>query len=108
MKNHSHRLASAVALCLPLLAFALLWRIADRKHGEPYRKIVTQWALDGVAILALIVAAYGPYWDGPKMFDSILAQPTRGVSSPFWLLPHQLAQFEIGTALQLDRRFHGL
>jgi hypothetical protein len=77
---------------LPLLAFALLWRIADRKHGEPYRRIATQWALDGVAILALIVAAYGPYWDGPKMFDSILAQPTRGVSSPFWLLPHQLAQ----------------
>lgn len=73
---------------LPLLAFALLWRIADRKHGEPYRRILTQWALDGAAILALVIAAYAPYWDGLKMFESFLAQPTRGVSSSIWILPH--------------------
>ena len=81
---------------LPLLAFALLWRIADRKHGEPYKEIIKRWALDGVAILVLIVAAYGPYWDGTKMFTSILAQPTRGVSSPFWLLPHAATSAQWG------------
>jgi hypothetical protein len=89
---------------LPLLAFALLWRIADHKHGEPYNRIVKQWALDGVAILTLAVATYGPYWDGMKMFTSILAQPTRGVSSPFWLLPHAAtsARWGEGSAKSFD------
>jgi len=77
---------------IPILGFALLWRLADRKPGESYRVVIKQWVIDGAMILALAVAAYGPYWEGPKIFHSLLAQPTRGVSTSLWILPHKFTE----------------
>jgi hypothetical protein len=81
---------------LPLLLFALLWRLADQRPGESRRKLIGAWAIDAVAICALIVVAYAPYWVGPKTLSSLLAQPTRGVSSSLWIIPHNLTKTFFG------------
>jgi hypothetical protein len=89
---------------VPILGFALLWRLADRKPGEPFRVVLKQWAIDAAMILALAVLAYGPYWEGPKIFHSLLAQPTRGVSTSLWILPHKFteAMWGYNTAKSFD------
>ena len=83
---------------LPLLIYALLWRVADQRREDPHRhrKLFTAWAIDGIAIAALIAVTYAPFWVGPKTFSSLLAQPTRGVSSPLWIIPHNLTKIWIG------------
>jgi hypothetical protein len=77
---------------VPILGFALLWRLADRKPGESYRGVFKQWVIDGAMILAIVITAYGPYWEGPTIFSSLLAQPTRGVSTSLWILPHRFTE----------------
>lgn len=77
---------------IPILGFALLWRLADRKRDESMSAVLKQWLIDGAMIVALLVGAYGPYWDGPGIFDSLLAQPTRGVSTSLWILPHKFTE----------------
>ena len=76
----------------PLLGFALLWRLADRKRDESMLVVVKQWVIDAVMILGLAIAAFAPYWAGPKIFDSLIAQPTRGVSTSLWILPHKFTE----------------
>jgi hypothetical protein len=76
----------------PILGFALLWRLADRKRDESITVVIKQWVIDGAMILALAVVAYGPYWTGLSMFDSLVAQPTRGVSTSLWILPHKFTE----------------
>ncbi|MCC6943951.1 MAG: polyprenol phosphomannose-dependent alpha 1,6 mannosyltransferase MptB [Thermomicrobiales bacterium] len=77
---------------IPILGFALLWRLADRKRDEPITVVIKRWSLDGIMIVALAIGAYGPYWDGPRIFDSLIAQPTRGVSTSLWILPHKFTE----------------
>ncbi|MEZ4624552.1 MAG: polyprenol phosphomannose-dependent alpha 1,6 mannosyltransferase MptB [Thermomicrobiales bacterium] len=77
---------------VPLLGFALLWRLADRKRDESMLVVVKQWVIDAVMILGLAIAAFAPYWAGPKIFDSLIAQPTRGVSTSLWILPHKFTE----------------
>jgi hypothetical protein len=77
---------------IPILGFALLWRLADRKRDESMIVVIKRWVLDGIMIVAMAIGAYGPFWDGPKIFDSLVAQPTRGVSTSLWILPHKFTE----------------
>jgi hypothetical protein len=75
---------------LPLLGFAALWRLRELKQGTPFRQIMKEWVLDGVAIVAVIVVSFAPYWGGYRTLNSLFAQPMRGVSGSLWQIPHSI------------------
>jgi hypothetical protein len=75
---------------LPMLGFAALWRLRELRNGTPLRRIVLEWMLDAVAVGAVIVLTFLPYWDGHRTLDSLRAQPMRGVSGSLWQIPHSI------------------
>jgi hypothetical protein len=73
---------------LPMLGFAALWRLRELRQGTPLRRIVLEWALDLVAVGAVIVLSFLPYWEGHRTLSSLFAQPMRGVSGSLWQIPN--------------------
>ncbi|MDQ4099540.1 MAG: hypothetical protein M3121_03460 [Chloroflexota bacterium] len=91
-------LAASVAIkyvTLPLLGLLALARLADvRRTGVA--GLARAWALDGLAVSAVWIAAFAPYWVGPRTFAEMVTEPGRNFSNPVWLLPYLIARWSIG------------
>jgi hypothetical protein len=72
---------------LPVLGLLALPRLLDRREPHGWRRVAISWALDGIAVAATLVAAFLPYWDGPKIFNEMLSEPSRNFSHPIWTVP---------------------
>jgi hypothetical protein len=68
---------------LPLLALVAL----DRLRLRPWRRAIGAVAGDALAVAALAAVVSAPYWAGGELARSILAEPGRLVSHPFYALP---------------------
>ncbi len=80
---------------LPLLGLVALVRLADvRRTGVG--ALARAWALDGLAVSAVWLAAFAPYWVGPQTFAEMVTEPGRNFSNPFWLLPYLTARWTVG------------
>lgn len=108
----SHRLGVALVVAsalvkpvtLPLIALLVVVRVA---MGEPARRLVRAFALDGVVALAVIAAAYAPFWSPslPKaMVENwkLLYADEALHSNPLWMwgLAH------VATALGFAGKIH--
>jgi hypothetical protein len=65
---------------VPLLALAALARLRERRWSGAIRG----WAGDLLAVSLLVVVVSVPYWAGGAMLRSLLAEPGRLVSNPFY------------------------
>lgn len=78
---------------LPLLGIATLLRLARPKDGsvDPAR-VVRRWILDAIAIIAVFLAAFLPYWEGMETIHEMLAEPGRLFAHPVWRIGEALLQ----------------
>lgn len=82
--------ATVKYVTLPLVGVLGLLRIADRHKPNALRRIVGSWALDGAAILAVLIATFLPYWAGLSTFQEMFFEPGRLFAHPIWLVPYLL------------------
>jgi hypothetical protein len=71
-------------ITLPLLGVLGLVRLIERNKPNPARRILGNWILDGVAIVAVFIGAFLPYWEGFDTIQEMLAEPDRLFTHPIW------------------------
>lgn len=72
-------------ITLPLFGVMGIMRLVDRKKPQGWTKrIFGNWILDGIAIAAVIVGAFLPYWEGFVTVEEMLAEPDRLYTHPLW------------------------
>src|SRR5690606_9339826 len=72
-------------ITLPLFGVMGIMRLVDRKKPQGWsRRIFGNWILDGIAIVAVVVGAFLPYWDGFVTIEEMLAEPDRLYTHPVW------------------------
>jgi hypothetical protein len=71
-------------ITLPLLGILGLIRLTERHKPHPVRRILANWILDGIAIVAVFVGAFLPYWEGFATIEEMLAEPSRLYTHPIW------------------------
>jgi hypothetical protein len=76
---------------LPLLGIVALLRLARTREGQiDLRKVIGQWIVDAVAIIAVILAAFLPFWEGYETIHEMLAEPSRLFAHPIWRIGEAL------------------
>lgn len=70
---------------LPLLGVLAILRLVDRKkpHGIAVR-ILGNWVLDGIGIVAVVVGGFLPWWAGPRTLAEMAHEPDRLYTHPLW------------------------
>jgi hypothetical protein len=72
-------------ITLPLFGVLGILRLVDRKKPDGWTKrIFGNWILDGIAIAAVVLGAFLPYWEGPETVHEMLAEPDRLYTHPLW------------------------
>ncbi len=86
---------------LPVLGLLGLVRIVQRRRPNGWFGILGSWVLDGIAIAAVIVAAFAPFWAGTGTLTEMFSEPGRLYTNPIWfdtymlldlLFPHEVAR----------------
>ncbi|MGI8486640.1 MAG: hypothetical protein ACR2OU_20580 [Thermomicrobiales bacterium] len=75
---------------LPVLALIGLIRLGDRRGPRWIQRLLANWIVDGIAILAVLVVAFLPYWTGFGVVSEMVSEPGRNFSHPFWRFPGKL------------------
>ncbi len=78
---------------LPLLGLLGLLRLADRRREPGLGGIVRAWTLDGLAIVAVIVASFAPYWAGFGTLTEMFLEPGRLYTNPLWFNPYLVLEW---------------
>lgn len=86
---------------LPLLGLLGLARLVDRRKPKGAPGVLGSWALDGIAIGAVIGGAFAPFWAGFGTLTEMFVEPGRLYTNPIWfdpyivldlVFPHRVAQ----------------
>ena len=75
---------------LPILGLLAMVRLVDRRQKRGFVGVFGSWVLDGVAILAVMFAAFGPFWSGFDTIKQMLLEPGRLYTNPIWFDPYML------------------
>ncbi len=75
---------------LPVLALIGLIRLGDRRGPRWIQRLLANWVLDGIAVLAVLLVAFLPYWTGFGVVSEMVSEPGRNFSHPFWRFPGKL------------------
>lgn len=78
---------------LPLLGLVGLLRLLDRRKDGGMRGVSGSWVLDGIAIGAVIAAAFAPYWAGFSTLTEMFLEPGRLYTNPLWFDPYLVLQW---------------
>jgi hypothetical protein len=79
-------------ITLPLLGITALLRLVRPDSGRyDVRKLIGQWVVDLIAIAAVVLAAFLPYWAGYVTIHEMLAEPGRLFAHPLWRIGEALA-----------------
>lgn len=85
--------AATKFVTLPLLGVATLLRLAKPKDGPvQVGRVIRQWVLDAIAIIAVMLAAFLPFWEGVETIHEMLAEPGRLFAHPVWRIGEALLQ----------------
>lgn len=89
--------ATVKYVTIPLVGILGLLRLIDRNRPDPVRRIAGSWLLDSLAILAVVIATFLPYWAGIDTFREMFLEPGRLFAHPIWLVPYLImSQFAPG------------
>ena len=75
---------------LPVLALIGLIRLGDRRGPRWIQRLLANWVLDGIAVLAVLLVAFLPYWTGFGVVGEMVSEPGRNFSHPFWRFPGKI------------------
>lgn len=77
---------------LPLIGILALVRLTSRSMEGGLPKILRGWVIDGVAIVAVAIATFMPYWRGPQTLAEMFSEPGRLFTNPLWFVPSILLE----------------
>ncbi len=83
---------------VPLLVLAAVARLRERR----WLGAIRGWSGDLLAISLLVLLVSAPYWAGGKMLRSLLAEPGRLVSNPFYGLLADLIAAAWGASARVE------
>lgn len=78
---------------LPLLGLLGLLRLADRRREPGLPGVIRAWALDGLAIGAVILASFAPFWAGFGTLTEMFLEPGRLYTNPLWFNPYLVLEW---------------
>ncbi|MGC4190648.1 MAG: hypothetical protein QM589_05340 [Thermomicrobiales bacterium] len=70
---------------LPVLGLIGLLRLLDRRKPRGWGKIIGNWLVDGIAIVATLAVGFLPYWAGFGVLAEMLREPGRLFTNPLWI-----------------------
>lgn len=70
---------------LPVIGLIGLLRLVDRRKANGWPRILLNWVIDGVAIVATLAIGFLPYWVGFGILGEMLAEPGRLFTNPLWI-----------------------
>lgn len=77
---------------LPLIGILAIIRLTTRRAPGDIPRILRHWVIDGIAIVAVIVATFMPYWSGPETLAEMFSEPGRIFTHPLWFMPSILLE----------------
>lgn len=77
---------------LPLIGILALLRLTTRKTAGRMPRLFGHWAIDAIAIVAVTVATFMPYWSGPETLAEMFSEPGRIFTHPLWFMPSILLE----------------
>ncbi len=77
---------------LPLIGILALVRLTTRRSPGGISGIFRAWVIDGIAIVAVTVATFMPYWSGPETLAEMFSEPGRLFTHPLWFVPALLLE----------------
>jgi hypothetical protein len=84
---------------LPLVGVLALVRLTTRRTAGGIPGILRSWMIDGLAIIAVVVATFMPYWSGPETLTEMVSEPGRLFTHPLWLVPAILLENVLSPAI---------
>lgn len=78
---------------LPLLGLLGLLRLADRRQEPGLKGVIRAWALDGLAIGAVMFASFAPFWAGFGTLTEMFLEPGRLYTNPLWFNPYLVLEW---------------
>lgn len=70
---------------LPLVGLLAMLRIGERQRRS-WRAITGSWVIDAIAVMAVLLATFLPYWAGIGTVREMLLEPDRLIAEPLWNL----------------------
>ncbi|MGC4105751.1 MAG: hypothetical protein QM753_05245 [Thermomicrobiales bacterium] len=83
---------------LPVLGLIGLLRIVDRRKANGWPKILANWIVDGIAIVATLAIGFLPYWAGFGVLGEMLREPGRLFTNPLWIGQGKFLEWWLGSA----------
>jgi len=77
---------------LPLIGLLALVRLAAPNTKGRIARLLGHWAVDAVAIAAVVIGTFAPYWSGPETLAEMLREPGRIFTHPLWFMPSLLLE----------------
>ncbi len=78
---------------LPLLGLLGLLRLAERRRERGLLGVAGSWLLDGLAIAAVMYAAFAPFWAGFGTLTEMFLEPGRLYTNPIWFDQYLVLQW---------------
>ncbi|MDQ3540139.1 MAG: hypothetical protein M3440_05575 [Chloroflexota bacterium] len=86
---------------LPLIGILAILRLTTRKTAGGMPRLFGHWALDAIAIGAVTVTTFAPYWSGPATLAEMFSEPGRLFTHPLWFIPSILLEHLLGSRVAL-------
>lgn len=77
---------------LPLIGLLALLRLTTRRAPGGTVRMLGDWVIDTIAIFAVVVAIFVPYWSGPETLAEMFSEPGRIFTHPVWFMPSILLE----------------
>lgn len=84
---------------LPMLGILALTRLDSRRQSREHLRVLGAWVVDALAVGAVLVAVFRPYWSGWGTLRQMLIEPGRLYTNPLHIIPAGLIErFDVGAA----------
>ncbi len=77
---------------LPLVGILALVRVTTRRSPGWGFRILGHWLIDVLAVAAVTIATFMPYWSGPETLAEMFSEPGRIFTHPLWFMPSILLE----------------
>jgi hypothetical protein len=77
---------------LPLLGLLALTRLDRRRDEGAAWRVPLGWLLDLIAVLAVAIAAFAPYWTDWSILREMVSEPGRLYTNPIWHIPTSIVR----------------
>jgi hypothetical protein len=79
--------AAVKYVSLPVLGLLALTHLERVRGPRDVARLARAWLLDAIAVAAVLVAAFGPFWTDTSILTEMVSEPGRLYTNPIWVVP---------------------